>query len=129
MVRHQDKIDTLGLNITLSFLEDTLPVQFSYTYSEIKTDISFAANSGIDAPANMPTLRGKRQTIDLSGTYAVRDPLTVRVGAMVEIYRANDWATDGFAPGSPAVPGVLLLSGSTAPYRAFMLHTAITYYF
>ncbi|MDO8413295.1 MAG: MtrB/PioB family decaheme-associated outer membrane protein [Gallionellaceae bacterium] len=132
VVQQQDKMDTLGVNITLSFFEDQLPVQLSYAYSRINTDISFTADpaSSINPPpSNMPALRGKRHTIDISGTYNVRDSLTVRVGAMLETYRANDWATDGYSPGSSAVPGVLLLSGSNASYRAFMLSTVLNYHF
>ena len=130
--QHQDAIDTIGINITLTFLNDQLPVQLSYAYSNIKTDISFVAypNSVNTAPTNMPTLHAKRQTIDLSGTYSLRDNLSVRVGAMMESYRSSDWATDGLPPGSSAISSDLLtLSGSAAPYRAFVLSTAVNYRF
>ena len=130
--QHQDAIDTIGINITLTFLNDQLPVQLSYAYSNIKTDISFVAypNSVNTAPTNMPTLHAKRQTIDLSGTYSLRDNLSVRVGAIMESYRSSDWATDGLPPGSSAISSDLLtLSGSAAPYRAFVLSTAVNYRF
>lgn len=131
--QHRDAIDTVGINITLNFMEDKLPIQLSYAYSNINTDISFTADptSTINTPpTNMPTLRSKRQTIDLSGTYGIRDDLSVRVGAMMEIYRSSDWATDGLPPGSSAISSDLLtLSGSAAPYRAFVLSTALNYRF
>ena len=108
-------------------------MQLSYAYSNINTGISFTADpSGPvnTTPTDRPMLRGKRQTIDLSGTYGLRDDLSVRVGAMMEIYKVSDWATDGLPPGSPAIASNLLtLSGSAADYRAFMLSTALNYRF
>ena len=129
----RDAIDTVGINITLTFLDDQLPVQLSYAYSNINTGISFTADPSSPVnttPTDMPMLRGKRQTIDLSGTYGLRDDLSVRVGAMMEIYKVSDWATDGLPPGSPAIASNLLtLSGSATDYRAFMLSTALNYRF
>lgn len=131
--QHQDAIDTIGINITLTFLDDQLPVQLSYAYSNINTDISFTANPSSSMntlPSDMPTLKGRRQTIDLSGTYGIRDNLSVRAGILMETYRASDWATDGLPPGSPAIsPDLLTLSGSAADYRAFVLSTAMNYHF
>ena len=133
---NQDAIDTVGVNITLSFMDDSLPVRFSYAYANINTDISFTANpdganpnSVNTTPINMPTLKSVRQTVDLTGTYSVRDNLSVRLGAMLEFYRTEDWATDGFPPGSAAVPDILTLSGSAAPYRVMLLTTALNYHF
>ena len=129
---HKDGIDTVGINIMLSFLDDQFPVQLSYAYSDIKTDIRFTADptSNINTyPTDMPTLRGKRHTIDLSGTYNFRENWSVRLGALVETYRSSDWATDGFAPGTTNIPDVLLLSGSAAPYRAYLFSTALNYLF
>lgn len=128
--RHQDAIDTVGVNITLSFLDDSLPVRLAYAYSNIHTDISFTAGSAtIPVPVNMPTLKAERHTADLSGTYSIRDNLSVRVGGMVEFYRSRDWATDGISPGSSTVPEVLTLSGSAASYWAVLVTTALNYHF
>lgn len=127
--QHQDAIDTVGVNITLSFLDDSLPVRLAYAYSIIHTDISFTAGSAIPAPVNMPTLKGERHTADLSGTYSIRDNLSVRVGGMVEFYRSRDWATDGIPPGSTTVPQILTLSGSAASYWAVLVTTALNYHF
>ena len=130
--KHRDVIDTVGVNITLSFLDDSLPVRFAYTYSNIVTDISFTANPASivnTSPVDMPTLRGKRHTLDLSGNYAVRDNLNVRGGLMVEFYRSSDWATDGIPPGSSVAPEMLTLSGSATPYRAMLVTTALNYHF
>lgn len=131
--QNKDVIDTIGINVMQTFFDDQLPVQLSYAYSDIKTDISFTANptSTINAPpSDMPTLKGKRHTIDLSGTYGVREDLSLRVGTMMEIYQASDWATDGLPPGSSAIdPKLLTLSGSATDYRVFVLSTALNYRF
>ena len=128
----QDIIDTVGINITLSFLDESLPVRFGYAYSNINTDISFYADpaSPDNTPyVNMPTLEAVRHTIDLSGTYSLGDNLSVRGGAMVELYRAKDWATDEVPPGSTVVPEVLTLSGSATPYQVVLLSLALRYHF
>ena len=128
----QDIIDTVGINIAFSFLDESLPVRFGYAYANINTDISFYADpaSPLNAPyINMPTLEAVRQTIDLSGTYSLSDNLSVRGGAMVEIYRAKDWATDEVPPGSTVVPEVLTLSGSATPYQVILLSLALSYHF
>ena len=130
--RHQDMIDTIGINITLTFLDDKLPVQLGYAYSNVNTDISFTADPASQVntpPDNMPTLTGRRQITELSGTYIVRDNLSVKAGAMLEIYRSSDWATDGLPPGSSNAPTVLTLSGSSAPYRTIVINTALNYRF
>ena len=127
--QHQDKIDSVGVNVTWVVLDDKLSLRLGYDYAASKTDINFSANPASTVntpPTDMPTLRGKRHTLELSGTYTVRDNLTARAGATLESYRVNDWATDGFAPGSSSVPDVLLLSGSTGSYRAVILHTTLT---
>lgn len=125
--RNKDAIDSVGVNITLSFLDDSLPVRLAYAYSNIKTDINFTANSA--TPVSMPTLKGERHTADMSGTYSVRDNLSIRVGGMVEFYRSRDWATDGLAPGSTIVPQVLTLSGSAPSYWAAVVSAALNYHF
>ncbi len=129
---YQDVIDTAGVNITYSFLDESLPVRFGYAYANINTDISFNADPASPANTpyvNMPTLEAVRQTIDLSGTYSLGDNLSVRGGAMVEIYRAKDWATDDVLPGSSVAPQVLTLSGSATPYQVVLLSVALNYHF
>ena len=134
----EDTIDTVGMNLTLGFLDDNLPVRLSYAYSNIHTDISFTANwdpnpantNSINTPpVNMPTLKAERHTVDLSGTYSLRDNMSVKTGVMAEFYRPKDWATDGLLPGSDAIPEVLLLSGAATSYRVLILSLALNYQF
>ena len=130
--QHRDAIDTVGVNITFSFMDDALPVRLGYAYANINTDSSFTADpaSTLNTPTiDMPTLKAERHTMDLSGTYSVRDNLSVRLGAMVEFYKTKDWATDGYPPGSSTDPSLLTLSGSATPYRVILVSTALNYQF
>lgn len=120
----QDAINTIGFNASRSFMDEKLLIRLGYTYSRTNTDISFST-----APANMPTLTGRQKTIDLSGTYQVQKNLKVQLGALVDLYRTTDWATDTIPPGSTASPSLLTLSGTPAPSRALVLHTSMNYRF
>lgn len=128
----QDTIDTVGVNLSHSFLDETLPVRFGYAYANIKTDISFYADpaSPLNTPYfDMPTLKATRQSIDVSGTYSLGENLSIRGGALIELYRVKDWATDDVPPGSAAVPQVLTLSGSATPYQVILVTAALSYHF
>ena len=131
-VQSRDEIDTVGINITLSFMDDTLPVRLSYAFANINTDTRFTADSASivnTPPVNLPTLKSERHTFDLSGTYSIQDNMSVKAGAMAEFYRSKDWATNDLPPGSSAIPEVLVLSGSEASYQVLVLSLALNYQF
>lgn len=130
--RNQDSVDTIGVTANRSFMEDKLLVKAGYGFSRTDTDISFAAGSAVTpAPKDMPGVKSRRTTLDLSATYSMKKELDVQVGAMWERYRSDDWATDGIAPGTSltGTTGLLTLSASPADYRAVVLRTAMNYKF
>lgn len=130
--RLHDVINTIGLDASRSFMDEKLLVRLSYAYSRANTDINFLSQANVfttPLPADMPTVTGRQQTIDLSGTYKVQKNLSVQLGALIDLYRTTDWATDTIPPGSTASPSLLTLSGTPAPYRALVLHTSMNYRF
>lgn len=130
--RLRDAINTIGLDANRSFMDEKLLVRLSYAYSRTNTDINFLSQANVfttPLPADMPTVTGRQQTIDLSGTYKVQKNLSVQLGALIDLYRTTDWATDTIPPGSTASPSLLTLSGTPAPSRALVLHTSMNYRF
>lgn len=130
--RTRDASNTIGLNTSRSFMDEKLLVRLNYAYSRANTDINFISQANVfttPLPADMPTVTSRQQTIDLSGTYKVQKNLKVQLGALVDIRRTTDWATDGIPPGSTASPTLLTLSGTPMPYRALVLHTSMNYRF
>lgn len=128
----RDAINTIGLDASRSFMDEKLLLRLGYTYSRTNTDINFLSQANVfttPLPADMPTVTSRQQTIDLSGTYKVQKNLSVQLGALVDLYRTTDWATDTIPPGSTASPSLLTLSGTPVPYRALVLHTSMNYRF
>lgn len=130
-VRTEDAVDTIGLSANRSFMEDKLTLKANMAYSRTNTATSFTAGSGIaPAPTGVPAINSWRKTFDLTGNYKMQKDLDVRVSALWELYRSDDWATDGINPGTSQSGAYLLtLTGSETDYRAFVLRTSVNYRF
>lgn len=128
-VRTQDALDTIGANVKRGFLDEKLLLRLAYTFARTSTDYSFTAGSAVTPPTAMPTVLGRRQTMDLSGTYKVEKDMDVQLRLLVELYRSNDFATTGFPAGTTLIPNVLTLSGEPASYRTFVVQSSLHHRF
>ncbi len=126
---HDDKNDTLGVGATLSFLSDDLTVDANYSYSSAVTDISFTAGSALPVPIDLPQLQTRLNTLDVTGRYRFDKQLTLGVGYNYERYRADNWSTDGFDPGTATIPLVLTMTGGVPDYDAHLFRLFASYDF
>lgn len=130
-VEHENDIDTFGVGASAGFLEDRATVSADYTYaaSEGRIDFRAGTNAAVANPMPVPTLITKHQSLKLKGKYALTDKLDVGAGYNYDVFRHDDWATDGFAPASTTLANVLTLTTTEPDYEAHLITLFFTYNF
>lgn len=115
---HKNLTDTAGAGMTFRLLKERLALSTDYSYSESTDSIRFAQGTSIPVPLDMPKLNTYIHRLNVAGKYKINNNLSAGLEYEFERYSSKDWATDGVAPASTVLPGVLTLSGSTPDYEA-----------
>lgn len=118
-IDHDDDTDTMGTGFNLSMMDHRVTINgtYSFSVSNIATDIE--AGPALTPPAvDLPDLKTRLHSVELSGQYRVTEQLSVGIGYQYEIYKSEDFATAGVDPGSSVIAAVVTLSGSVPNYRA-----------
>lgn len=124
---HTDMTDTVGIGTSLAFLRGQFTIDADYVHAKSTTEIEFRAAAGLAiTPEDMPDLKTKRDTVNLTGKYKLRKDLIIGLGYGYEKYESDDWATDSIDPASGDVDNILLLSGSAPDYEAHLVKLFIT---
>lgn len=132
-VNHDEDVNTIGLGGSLKVLDDKLKVKLDMMHTASTTDLTFSVPEGSTIRnatgqptlTDLPNLHSRRNTLNLSGDYVFTDHLSWTLGYMHERLKVDDWASDGFYPGSTVSTNLLLLSGPVTGYKANLVYTRL----
>ena len=80
-----------------------------------------------DNSANYPDLASTLKSVQLHGTYRVKDNVSLKLAYWYEDYSEDDWARDGI--GVATLPTVLGLGAKTQDYDVNVIAASIRYDF
>jgi MtrB/PioB family decaheme-associated outer membrane protein len=120
---HDDKTPTLGGGVVFTTLDEKLDIGAYYSASDATTAISFATGGGLTTPTtgpikNMPDLKTKLTSIDVTAKYRVSAALTIGLGYAYETFETKSWALNGVDPASKAIFDVITMVPIEPDYKA-----------
>ena len=112
--------ESIGLGAAWKAIPDKLELGLDVAYSEFTGNMDFAGSS------SLPEIGSTLSTVNLHGTYQLKDNLSLRVDYRYEDYQENDWTKDGVVNAMPS-----LLSLGTAPqnYTTYVAFLSLRYAF
>lgn len=124
---NRDKVTTIGLGGSNRMLGDRLLLKLRITRTLANNALQFSAGPALTPTIDLPNTVSTRDRIELRGDYKLPSNITLGLGAIYDRYRSHNWASDGIAPGSTAIPDVLTLVTPNNGFRAYTLYTMATY--
>lgn len=112
---------TVGVGINWNAIPDKLDIGADLVYSDFTGKISY------DNAANYPDLVSTLKSVQLHGTYRVKDNISLKLAYWYENYSEDDWAKDGI--GVATLPTVLGLGAKTQDYDVNVIAASIRYNF
>lgn len=125
---HDDSVDTFGLGGNYRLLDDKLNLRADCSYSDASSDISFTAGNSLKNEP-LPALTSTLSILALTGDYKLTPNWSVGLGYRYELYRSDNWGTDGVDPASKTLGDVITMTASIPDYDAHVGSMFITYYF
>jgi hypothetical protein len=124
IANHDNDAHTIGLGASHQFAEDRMKLSVDYWYSDSVEDITFVTGSDLSA-IDMPSLETRNHNARFTGRYRWNPNVDVSLSYLYQKFDIDDFATDGFSPGSAAIPEVLTLFGTLQDFEA---HTVMAYF-
>ncbi|MDP2961993.1 MAG: MtrB/PioB family decaheme-associated outer membrane protein [Sulfurimicrobium sp.] len=124
---NHDKVTTLGLGGSNRLLNDRLLLKLKVTRTLANNTLQFSAGPALAPTIDLPNTVSTRDRIELHGDYKLPSGITLGLGTIYDRYHSRNWATDGIAPGSSAIPDVLALITPNNGFRAYTLYAMATY--
>lgn len=125
-VYHRDHINSYGAGYKRSLTSKPLDFGIDYTYSKTRSNLDFAVGSLLSTKP-LPSDVSQLDSLNLYGTYAMRDNLSLRLNYLYERYHSTDWSVDGIAPNQLA--NVILLGEDSPDYNVHAVSLSMTYRF
>jgi len=125
-VNHHDRVDSVTLGYKRSVPGKHMDFGVDYLYSKSRSDLDFAVGSSL-LTAPLPRDTTELNSLDLNGTFKLRENLSLRADVWYESYRSNDWALDGIAPNTLA--NVILLGETSPDYNVYVVSLSLIYRF
>lgn len=124
-----DVSHTFGVGANGRLLKNKLDLSTEYTYTQSVTDITFTHGGAAVAgdPTALPDLANQRHRFEFKGDYKYTPKISVGLKYIAEVYRDDNFATDGFDPASNNIADLLLLDGSEQDYTAHLALVFLTY--
>lgn len=125
-VDHRDYIDSYGAGYKRSLASRHLDFGVDYLYSKSRSDLGFAAGSAL-LTRPLPRDVTRLDSLNVYGTYKMRENMSLRMSYWHERYHSIDWAVDGIAPNTLA--NVILLGENSPDYKVHVMSLSVIYRF
>ena len=121
---HDNKAHTVGAGVSQQMAEGQVKLSADYWFSDSVEDITFTTGSLLTS-VDMPKLKTRTHNARLTGRYRWGPNVDISMRYLYQNFEIDDFATDGFNPGSTAIPEVLTLFGTLPDYD---VHTAMVFF-
>ncbi len=108
--RHRDRVDSVGLGIRRSLLDERLELRADYVHADARAAIDINAGPTLVA-TELPDLSSRRHSLDFAARYRINPDLSLRARWWIERFQTVDWAIDDVGPDQLAD---VILPGETA---------------
>ena len=125
---HDEEVTTLGLGGDWTVIRRRLDLRFDYVLAESSNDIRMQGGSFFSTPLeDLPTMKGKRHTLDLAAVYQLQRYTDLTLGYQYERFSTEEFFLDGLSAADPSVDEVLLLSGAEPDYKASLIYFSVAH--
>ena len=124
IANHDNDAHTVGVGVSHQYAEGRVKLSADYWYSESIEDITFATGANLTS-VDMPRLKTQNHNARLTGRYRWNPNMDISLRYLYQSYSIDDFATDGFNPGSDTIPEALTLFGTLQDFDA---HTAMVFF-
>ncbi|MDH5511534.1 MAG: MtrB/PioB family outer membrane beta-barrel protein, partial [Nitrospinota bacterium] len=106
---HEDTTPTIGLGAMMTLMDDKLDIGAYYAVSDSSTAITFTTGGGINNVMEMPDLKTKLTSVDVTAKYRFTEALTFGLGFAMETYETVNWSLNDVDPASAAIREVITM--------------------
>ncbi len=124
IANHDNDAHTVGAGVSHQYAEGQVKLSADYWFSDSAEEITFTTG-GFVIPEDMPKLKTRNHNARLTGRYRWSPNVDVSLSYLYQRFEIDDFATDGFSPGSALIPEVLTLFGTLPNFDA---HTVMAYF-
>jgi len=119
-----DQVASLGVGVHAKELFERIEFGINYTMSLAsgKTEYETSLSGG-----DLPDFESTRHTVNLYGTYRLKENMSLRLSYLLESYNEKNWQTDELAAGD--IPRVLTLLEENHDYLANLVFLSYAYQF
>lgn len=124
---HDDKTPTMGAGFTMTAMDDALDLSAYYSASDATTAIALTTGGGLGKILQMPDLKTKLTSIDVTAKYKVSEAMAVGLGYAYETFETKNWALNGVDPASKAIWDVITMVPIEPDFKASKAMVFIVY--
>ena len=126
-VDYDDKIDTFGVGANFDNVWKGLDLGISYRYSKGVGEIDYTGLGAGATSSDYPDLENELHRVELSAGYDIKQDTRIKLSAIYESMRTDDWALDGISPYPDNQ--LLTLGNDTEEYDVFAFMVALQHRF
>lgn len=115
---HDDKTPTIGAGAVLTVMDDQLDIGAYYANSDATSSIKFRTGGGLGTILDMPDLKTKLTSIDVTAKYRFSEAITLGLGYAYETYENVNWSLDKVEPASAAILDVITMVPIEPDFKA-----------
>ena len=121
-----DMVNSIGIGVNWSALDDKLDVGLDYIFSRTVTDIDLTAGTLLSV-APLPRLKTRLHSFNCVTEYRYNDNMSVRLRYLYQKFDTTDFALDGIAPDTMRF--VMGLGDSSPDYNVHVIGVSSVYRF
>ena len=126
-IDYDDKIDTFGVGASFDNVWKELDLGINYRYSKGIGEIDYTGLGAGATSSAYPDLENELHHIELSAGYDIKKNTRIKLSAIYESMRIDDWALDGIPPYPDNQ--LLTLGNDTEEYDVFAFMFAVQHHF
>lgn len=127
IANHDNDTHTVGAGVSHQYAEGRVKLSADYWFSDSVEEITFATGANLVGAANMPKLKTRNHNARFTGRYRWNPNVDISMRYLYQRFEIDDFATDGFSPGSTVIPQVLTLFGTLPNFDAHTVMAFFTY--
>jgi hypothetical protein len=124
IANHDNDAHTVGARASQQFSENRWRLSADYWYSDSVEEITFTTGANLTT-SPVPKLKTRNHNAQFTGRYRWNPNMDISLSYLYQKFDIDDFATDGFSPGSDTIPQVLTLFGTLQDFEA---HTVMAYF-
>ena len=125
IANHDNDAHTVGAGVSHQYAEGRVKLSADYWFSDSVEEITFATGANLVGALDMPKLKTRNHNARFTGRYRWSPNVDISMRYLYQKFDIDDFATDGFSPGSSTAPNVLTLFGTLPDFDA---HTAMVFF-